>query len=125
MGDEMTVLVRLEEDPDGDLERSVDLTWDLKDELLATDVESVEHPHADTVPAGAKGDPLAWAELVVTTIGTLPAVVAAVRSWLSRQDSCTVTLEIGGDKLTLGGLSRDDQQALARDWLQRHGGVPT
>lgn len=106
---------------DSDEQEVADLAWGLKEELLRTDVEAVEHKTTEA-PAGAKGDFLAWAELVVTLSGNLPALIGVVRSWLGRQDQGRVTIELDGDVLTLDRTSPETQGELINTWLRRHSG---
>ena len=67
---------------DSDPEEQAELAWGLQGELSSLDVESFTRAHAEA-PPGAKGAALDWAQLVVSLAGTLPALVAAVRSWTS------------------------------------------
>lgn len=105
---------------DGDPEEAAEGTWHLKDEISRLDVDRVERAPAAPVP-GAKGDPLAWAELVITGAGSLPALIGAVRSWVNRNSNCNVTLELDGDRLVLEGVGSEEQLELANAWLKRHG----
>jgi hypothetical protein len=121
MGPERQVLLHIEA-VDGDHpEDAAEGGWRLKDEIAGLDVNQVDHAPTDAVP-GAKGDALAWAELIVTLSGSLPALVAAVRSWVSRDRTCNVTLELDGDRLVLEGVRSEEQLALAKEWLERHDG---
>ncbi len=105
---------------DSDPEERAELAWRLQEDLIEAEVGSVSRPPAAT-PAGAKGPALEWAQLVVTLLGTLPGLVAAVRGWHSRHVDASVTLEIDGDRVTLSdGSSREGRELLAA-WLRRHG----
>ena len=50
----------------------------------------------------------------------LGAVVAAVRSWLSRSQHRSIKLALDGDILELTGVSSDEERRLADEWLRRH-----
>ncbi len=104
---------------DSDPEERAELAWRLQEDLIEADVGSVSRPPAPA-PAGAKGPTLEWAQLLVTLVGALPGLVAAVRGWHNRHADASVTLEIDGDRVTLSdGSSREGRELLAA-WLQRH-----
>jgi hypothetical protein len=107
--------------PDSDAEERADLAARLRLELLDRGVHDVSHP-AIRPPPGAKGGALEWAQLVVTLAGTLPPMVMALQGWLARHREASVTLEIDGDKLTLGDAAPEDQRRLIETFLARHGG---
>ncbi len=104
---------------EGDTEASAQLSSRLRDELLELDVDDVTRPSA-VAPDGAKGDALAWAQLVVTLSGSLPALIGVIRSWRGRQRGATVTIEHAGDKLVLSDATPEEQSALVESWLARH-----
>jgi hypothetical protein len=107
---------------DADPDATVALTDSLQEDLLELDVEHVDAPVTVEVPDDAKaGGGLALDMLAVSlTPAMLTAVVAVVRSWLSRQGDRRVKLKIGDDILELSGVSQDDQHRLVDDWLRRH-----
>jgi protein gp37 len=49
-------------------------------------------------------------------------MMALVESWLGRHSGASVTVEIEGDRLTLGGESGEEARPLLEAWLERHGG---
>jgi hypothetical protein len=102
-----------------DMEESAELTSRLRGELLGLELGGVRRPPAVT-PAGAKGDALAWAELVVSLSGSLPVLIDAIRSWRGRQRGATVTIEHAGDRLILSDATPAQQSALVDAWLARH-----
>jgi hypothetical protein len=118
-GDARRVRVRVAGTSDTEPEEIADLTWQLKEELLELDVEAVEHERT-AAPPGAKGDALAWAQLIVTLSGSLPMLVNAARGWLGRQQQGSVTIELDGDVLTLERASPEAQRDLIDAWLRRH-----
>lgn len=103
----------------GDTEESEELTSRLRGELLELDVDDVKRP-VEVGPTGAKGDALAWAELVVSLSGSLPALVAAIQSWRGRQRGATIIIEHAGDRLILSDATAADQSAFVSGWLARH-----
>ena len=106
--------------PDSDDEERAELAWRLREELRVHGVDDVSHPSV-SAPAGAKGDALAWAQLVVGLAGTVPPLVMALQGWLGRHPRAAITLEIGGDRLTLDEASPAEQRRLVEAFLDRHG----
>jgi hypothetical protein len=105
--------------PDSDAEDQAELAWGLQRDLLAHDVDNLSYPSADS-PAGAKGDALEWAQLVVTVVGALPPLIEALRFWLGRHRGASITVEIDGDRLTLIEPSDAERQDLIAAWIWRH-----
>jgi hypothetical protein len=106
--------------PDSDDEERAELASRLRDEMLEQGVEEVAHPEVHA-PEGAKGAALEWAQLVVGLGGSLGPLLSALRGWLGRHPDAGITLEIGGDKLTLEEASPADRQRLVETFLARHG----
>lgn len=104
-----------------DLEESAELARRLRQFMLERDVDRVEFARSGDVPAGSKGDVVALASLAVTLApAALTGLTTLLQSWLTRHDRASVTVESGGEKLTItGSLSHDQQQTLAA-FLDRH-----
>ena len=103
--------------PDADPEEVAEATLQLRRELLDLDVDAVEVPRAGEPPPGTRAvDVAALGALVVNMAKPqlLGAVVAAVRSWLSRSQQRSIKLELGGDVLELTGVSSDGAAAAGR-----------
>jgi hypothetical protein len=115
------VCVHVEGYADSDPEEQAELAWRLEQELRGLDAEDISRPDAES-PAGAKGSAFEWAQLVVTLAGSLPAMVAMLRSWLGRHPQASITLEIDGDRLTLSDPSASERSELIPAWMMRHGG---
>jgi Effector Associated Constant Component 1 len=102
-----------------------ELTHRLRNELEELDVEKVEVAKSGEAPEGTKGVPdvPVWGSLLVTlatSSGAIPALVGTVQSWLKRHEGRSVTLEIGGDKLQVTGVTSDQQSELINAWLDHH-----
>lgn len=110
------VRVHVTAEPDAEETRAADLTWDLSEELLQLDVDSVDRIEGKRM-SGAKGTFFEWAELAVTVSGGLPSLVAYLRGWVGRHDQCELTLELDGDRLTLKNASAETQTRLIQEWL--------
>jgi Effector Associated Constant Component 1 len=108
--------------PDSDEEERADLASRLREEIRGHGIDEVSHPAVEP-PPGSKGGALEWAQLVVTLAGTVPSLVMAIQGWLGRHPDAAVTLEIGGDRLTLDEASPADRQRLLEAFLGRHGGA--
>ena len=106
---------------DSDAEERAELARRLESELSELDVEEILHP-ADQAPPGAKGDALQWAQLAVTFAGSLPALIGVIRGFVGRHSGAAVSVEIDGDRLSLGEPTPDERQALVDAWIARHGG---
>ena len=94
----------------------------LRRELLDLDVEAVEPQRPGEPPPGTRAADLAALGGLIVTIAQsalLPDVLAALRSWLSRSQSRSIKLELGGDVLELTGVSSAEQRRLADEWLRR------
>lgn len=115
------------EDP-AELER---ITHNLRDDLTEVDaIEKVDFiakgRKENVAPKGSKagGEIVALGSLLVT-LGTaagssvIPSLVNTLQSWLTRHERHKISMEIGGDKLEVTGLSDDQQQKLIESWLGR------
>ncbi len=124
MEDQLTRLgIQVTGGPDADAEEVAEATLQLRRELLDLDVSAVETPRAGEAPPGTRAVELAaLGALVVEMVKPelLTAVVATVRSWLSRSQHRSIKLVLGGDVLELTGLASDEQRRLTDEWLRRH-----
>lgn len=116
--------LRLQLNDGSDDEQTEELTRRLRAELLEIEeVRAVNSVRGSQLPDGAKGDPVTLGTLLVTLAasgGVLTTIVNTVQSWLSRNEKHSVTVEIGGDKLTITGPSSDEQKNLVDHWIARH-----
>ena len=95
----------------------------LRQELLQTDVLSVEHAPATSVPRGAKGVAAVLDTLLITLAGSgsiLGGVIGTIANWLTERKKCSVTLKLDGDEITVTNPSVDDQRKLIESWVARH-----
>ena len=120
------LMLNLDAGPETDAEELAELTRQLREDLMELSVEAVDLVRAGKAPEGAKaGDPVAWGTLLVTLAasgGVLTTLISALQSWLTRHERRSVTLEIGGDKLEMTGISSEGQQRLIDAWISRHTG---
>lgn len=121
------LLLNLDTEPEDDDEELARLTEQLREDLMELDVEAAYLVRAGEAPERAKaGDPVAWGTLLVTLAasgGVLTTLINALQSWLTRRERRSVTVEIGGDKLEVTGISSKEQQRLINAWLSRHRGI--
>ncbi len=103
------------------------LTYQLREEL-----EELDHLHVDfvsqgEVPEKAKvAEPITFGTLILTLAasgGVLTTLISAIQGWLNRNGQRSVTLEMGGDKLVVTGISSEEQRRLINDWLTRNRNV--
>ena len=121
----LTLGIQVTSGPNADAEEVANATLQLRRELLDLDVGAVEVPREGEAPPGTRAVELAALGALVISIAkpeVLAAVVAAVRSWLSRSRHRSIKLALGGDVLELTGVSSDEQRRLTDEWLRRHDG---
>jgi hypothetical protein len=131
MNKEEKVLVNIESSDDLDEPEEIErLRHNLRDELNELDVvEKVDLVTKDgeQAPKGSKsGAEVAMLGSLLVTLGgslaskVIPSLANTLQSWVARQDRHTISLEIGGDKLQLTGLSDKQQEKLIDAWISRH-----
>ena len=124
MEDQLTRLgIQVTGGPDAEAEEVADANMQLRRELLDLDVSAVEVPQAGEPPPGTRAVELAALGALAVSIAKpelLTAVVAVVRSWLSRSQHRSIKLVLGGDVLELTGVPSDEQRRLTDEWLRRH-----
>ncbi len=104
--------------PTADEQELAELTQQLKEDLLETDVESVEQVRGAEAPVGSKGDPVTLAALAVTLAPiALKGMITILESWLTRHERTSITLQKGNLKVTMQGTLSKDQQQMIADWL--------
>ena len=120
----MTVRVLVCADPEFDAGECARLIYRLRAEVAALDVESVELATDGVAPAGAKGDPISLAALVVALSASgsvFPGLIATVRDWLGRQPGGhRVSLTVDGDTIELERATADQQRELVEAFMRRH-----
>ena len=125
------VVVNIESlDNHNDPEELERLSHNLRDELNELDViekADLITKEAEQAPKGSKsgGEVLNLGSLLVTLGSSLasnviPSLANTLQSWVSRQDRHTISLEIGGDKLQLTGVSDKQQEKLIDAWISKH-----
>ncbi len=121
MATELTIEVF---EPEADSEEIDRLTSDLRQEILALDVDAVSPVSAGPAPPDSKGLELAAiGTLLVYAKSSLPlvsAVVSAVRAWVQRGASPGRTLKVtvDGKTLELSAATDDQQQQVVDEFLR-------
>ena len=120
-GEQLSLKVELGADTEASAEEQDELTRGLREELLELDIEGVERP-AGTAPEGARaGEVIALSTLLVTFgQGALGIVTSSIGRWVARRGGRSVTLELDGDRIELGGVSEEDQRRLIETFVARH-----
>ena len=115
------LLVHVLPRPDGDDEELAELTALLREEVAALDVAAVEPVTEEQPPESSKGIAAVIGGWLAVNLGreALRAVVARVTAWAT-QANLTVELSVGGDVLKVSGISREQQNRLIDDWIDRH-----
>lgn len=105
---------------DTDKEEIDSLTRQLSYELRQVDyIQSVKSVMKEDLPVGAKGTPIDFGALLlkIAEVEGLSSVAGVVTSWLSRDKSRTLKLQIGDKSLEVTGLSKVEQQDLIQ-WFK-------
>lgn len=104
-----------------DDEDRAELARRLRQQLFEADVYSVEFVRSEAPPAGAKCDPVSLSALAVTLApAAVTAMISIVQTWVSRHERASVTVESGGEKLTLTGTLSSEQKQMVEAFLNRH-----
>ena len=116
------MVININSSPDDDNEQLERLTHQLNEDLRELDIDKVDLIRKGDAPIGAKGDVMTWGSLLVTlaSSGVLSTLVNTLQSWLTRHERQSMTIEIGGDKLQITGISSEEQKRLIEDWINRH-----
>lgn len=121
---DLIIRINSASDDEEELEKS---THQLRDELLDLNLESVDLVKKGVAPEGSKAgeEIVSWGSLIVglaASGGVLPNLVGTVQSWLSRRENQKITMQIGGDKLEVTGISSEQQDKLIDAWINRNKG---
>jgi hypothetical protein len=125
MSDDLQQLaLQIDAGADADDEEVDELASQLRRQLLELDIDSVDRIPAGEAPPGTRGGPLLLLGglLVTHSPEMLKMVVGVVQSWVAGHQGRTVELQLAGDKLTLTGVSSEQQQQLIALFVQRHSG---
>jgi hypothetical protein len=122
-GDMRELKIQIEPQADADAEELASFATQLRRELDALDVQSVQLERAGEVPEGAKAvEVLALGSLIVKLGPVAVGVVArVVQGWLKRSAARSAELQIDGDVIKLTGTSLQDQERLIALLEAKHG----
>ena len=103
-----------------DDEAHAQLARRLRRELAEMDaISRVEAVRTGDPPPGAKGDVLSLSSLAVAVApAALTALLNMLQTWLSRHERATVTIEGGGQKVTISGSPSKAQEELLAQFLE-------
>jgi hypothetical protein len=124
MPDELSLILRVEAEPNADPEALAEMGGRLRAEILELDVRSARPLTAGDAPPGARAAELAVLGGLLVSLAkspeTLKAVVGAVQGWLAGQRARSVEIEVDGDVLKVNGISSAEQQRLIDLFVERH-----
>lgn len=125
MADEtLQIMLNIDAGTETDLQELEELTQQLHKELIHLDVESVDIARTGEEPVRAKVvEPVSWGTIIVTLLatgGVVTTLINAIQSWLTRHERRSITIEIGGDKLLITGITSKEQQQLIDAWISRY-----
>lgn len=102
-----------------EVEDQAQLAQRLRQDIRELDVDSVDWVRAGEAPAGSKGDAATLSSLAITLAPTvITPLMGMLSSWLSRHERATVTVESGGQKLTLTGSPSAQQRELVEAFIK-------
>jgi hypothetical protein len=120
----LSLKVEIQPAVDADPAELDELSRQLRQQILETDVDAVGAIPIGEAPPGARaGELVAVGSLLVTLTRSaelLKSVVAVIQDWLQRSGARTVELQIGGDTLKITGVSSEDQHRLVELFVERH-----
>ena len=129
---ETKIFLNIESSSKDDLDEPEELervTHNLRDDLTELDaVEKVDLvTKGITAPKHSKsgGEIITLGSLLITLGGSLasnfvPNLASTLQSWLTRNEKRKISLEIGGDKMEVAGISDKEQQKLIEAWISHH-----
>jgi Effector Associated Constant Component 1 len=101
-------------------------TSKLRRRLLELDVDDVRHATTGPPPEGARAAGMVEVGTLLVALAGTPHLLASVgqvlSSWMSSRHGRGVAVQIGGDRIELSGITRDDQERLLMMFEQRAGG---
>ena len=107
-------------EPTTDDQELAELTQHLREDLLETGADSVKQVYGGEAPAGTKGDAVTLATLAVTLAPTaLTGVIAILKSWLTRHERTSLTLQKGNRKITVTGTISKEHEKVIAGWLKK------
>lgn len=120
----LSLTLRVDGGEGADAEVLDELTAGLRQQLLETDVRSVEPVRGEAPPPGTRGaEAVAVGGLLVTLARSpdlLKHITAVIQDWLAGSRARTVEVQMGGDTLKVGGLSSEEQKRLIDVFVTRH-----
>ena len=121
MSDNIEIRVKIKGDIREDPELLDTYSRRLREEVLELDVDSFDYESQADAPKGSKGVGSAVGDMILSLAPldyALSGVMGAVQSFVTRNDQCSITLEIGGNMISIDGTLPEEQQKLVDAWIQ-------
>ena len=121
MSDNIEIRVKIKGDVCEDPELLDTYSRRLRAEVLELDVDSFDYESQADAPKGSKGVGSAVGDMILSLAPldyALSGVMGAVESFVTRNDQCSITLEIGGNMISIDGTSPEEQQKLVDAWIK-------
>jgi len=122
MGDKVEIKVKIGGEICEDPELLDRYSRRLREEMLELDVDSVDYVSEGEAPKGSKGAGAAAVGDMILSLAPLDyafsSVMGAVQNFVSRNDQCSITVEIGENRLTIDGTTPEEQQKLVDAWIK-------
>jgi len=115
----------LDIEPDAEAVELDEATEQLREELLALNVDAVERPRGEPPPPGARAVEVALLGTLLVSVGreTVGALVRTIEAWVARRSSRTVKVTLGEDSIEVSNVSDADQRRLIEAFVARHAGA--
>lgn len=117
--------VTVQTNDEADEQELVDIAKNLEKELIQLNaIESIEPVRVTQLTEGEKGSAIEPGSLLlkVAETGGFASLVSMLGSWLGRDKSRTLKLQIGDKSLEVTGLSKSEQESLI-EWFQIQAGL--
>lgn len=123
MNENFEVKVHIRGDICQDLELLETYTRRLREDIFDLDVDSVDYVGQDDAPEGSKGAGVSAVGEMILSLAPLNniliSVIGAAQSFVNRNHQCSITMEIGDNKLIISDMSPKEQQKLVDVWINK------
>jgi len=120
------IILNFKTELDTNAEELFQMTHQLREELLALDVDSVDfssegkaQPKPKAVDAVIGGQLLIYIDLAASG-GVLTSLIGIIKDWLTRHRANSAEIEIDGDKIKITSITSKEQKLLIDKWIKRY-----
>jgi hypothetical protein len=114
------LLLSISPPQDADEQEIAQLNQQLRAAVLESDADTVEPARGGAAPAGAKGEPLTLAALLVMIAPkAVDGLIQIIQSWVSRHERVVVSVKSGDTEIKITGEPSAEQQQFAAALVAR------